>query len=67
MTKYYKTSDLTVNGYPNQFVVNHFNEWYLDQISKQLKDVMTLEEVDVKLCLLLLKSLPAQLLVRLYN
>ena len=67
MTKYYKASDLTLNGYPSQFVANHFNECYLTRVFKQLKDVMALEEVDVQLCLSLLKSLPAQLLVKLYN
>eukprot|EP00794_Sanderia_malayensis_P013334 gene13334-14712_t len=67
MTKYYQPLDLTVNGYAKRFTKNKFNEWYAQQITKQLQEGNKLENVDVKLRLSTLKPLHAGWLVALYN
>ena len=48
MTKYYHPLDLTVNGYSKRFLKNKFNEWYSFQVSKQLGDGITLENVQAR-------------------
>eukprot|EP00794_Sanderia_malayensis_P006691 gene6691-7447_t len=67
MTKYYQPLDLTVNGYAKRFTKNKFNEWYAQQITRQLQEGNKLENVDVKLRLSTLKPLHAGWLVALYN
>ena len=67
MTKFYQPLDLTVNGSAKRFMAKKFNGWYSDQITQQLESGKTLEDVDVKLCLSILKPLHAGWVVDLYN
>lgn len=67
MTKFYQPLDLTVNGHAKRFLRNKFSTWYADQISKQLNDVVKIDEVDVKLRLTTLKPLHAQWVVDFYD
>ena len=60
MTHLYQPLDLTVNGYAKQFCKRKFNQWYTDQITQQLDDGKTVQEIDVKLRLTTLKPLHAQ-------
>jgi hypothetical protein len=50
-----------------KYLAKHFNEWYTTQVTKQLENGTALEEIDVKLCVSLLKPLQAEWLVTLYN
>ena len=65
MTRFYQPLDVTVNGYTKKLLAKCFNEWYTVQITGQLEEGKSLEDVDIKLTVL--KPLHAEWLVRLYN
>ena len=67
MTKFYQPLDLSVNGYAKRFLAKKFNEWYSSEITKQLDEGASLEEVNVKLRLSVLKPLHAGWLIDFYN
>ena len=67
MTKFYQPLDLTVNGYAKRFMARKFNDWCMQQVSAQLDKGIAIDEVDIKLCLSLLKPLHAEWLVDFYN
>lgn len=67
MTHLYQPLDLTVNGYAKKFLKNKFNNWYANQISKQLDAGTKLDEIRIKLKLSLLKPLHAAWIVDFYN
>ena len=67
MTKFYQPLDLTVNGYAKRFMARKFNHWYTEQVSAQLDKGVTIDEIDIKLRLSLLKPLHAGWMVDLYN
>jgi len=48
MMKYYQPLDLTVNRHAKRFFKSKISTWYADQISKQLNEGVTIDEVDVK-------------------
>ena len=60
MTKFYQPLDLTVNGYAKRFTAQKFNEWHTQQVSAQLDKDIIIDEIDIKLCLSLLKPLHAE-------
>ena len=41
--------DLTVNRFVKRFMSRKFNDWYTDQVSKQMDNGVKLEDIDVKL------------------
>ena len=67
MTKFYQPLDLTVNGSAKRFMGKKFNGWYSDQITQQLESGKSLEDVDVKLRLSILKPIHAEWVVDFYN
>ena len=67
MRKYYQPLDLAVNGCEKKYAKKKITNWYSGQVSKQLADVIELENVDVKLRLSILKPIHAGWLVDLYN
>ena len=67
MTHFYQPLDVTVNGYAKRFLKNKFNNWYANQISKQLDVGIRLDEIVIKLQLSLLKPLHAAWIVDFYN
>ena len=67
MTRFYQPLDLTVNGNAKRFMAKKFNNWYSEEISKQLESGKALEDVDVKLRLSTLKPIHAGWIVDFYN
>ena len=59
--------DLTVNGYDKKYCKKKFNEWYMEQITKQLDSGKPINEIEVKLQLTTLKPLHAEWLTDFYN
>ena len=66
-TKYYQPPDLIVNGYAKRHFKNKFSEWYSQQVSSQLARGINLENIEVELKLLLIKSIHAAWIVDFYN
>ena len=67
MTGLLQPLDLTVNGYANEYCKSKFNHWYISEITKQMDDGKSVEEIDDKLQLNRLKPLHAEWLAELYN
>ena len=67
MTADYQTLDATVNKYSKTFTKKKFNEWYCNEITKQLDAGVELDSVVIKLQLSMLKPLHAGWMVDLYN
>ena len=67
MSKYYQVLDLRVNKYGKVFTRKKFNEWQAKEIHRQLNAGIPLEEVDVKLQLLVMEPVHAHWMVELYN
>ena len=57
MTRFYQPLDLTVNGRAQRFIARKFNCRYFQHISDELESGKSLQEANVKLHLLILKSL----------
>ena len=53
--------DLTVNGYMKKYCKSKFNHWYMSEITKQMDNGKSVEEVDVKLQLTRLKPLQCRM------
>ena len=66
MTKYYQSLDHTVNDLGKRFLAEKFNEWYSNEMFKQLGDGKHIECVYVKLLLSILIPLHAGWIVELY-
>ena len=60
MTGQLQPLDLTVSGYAKKYCKKKFNEWYMEQISKQLDSGKPIDEIEVKLQLTTLKPLHAE-------
>ena len=56
-----------LNGFGIRFLAKQFNEWYSNEVFKQLGDGKHIECVDVKLLLSVSKTLHAGWIVELYN
>ena len=67
MTKFYQPFDLTVNGFAKRFMARKCNDWYTEQVSAQLDKGISIDDIDIKLRLSLIKPLHASWLVDLYN
>lgn len=67
MTKYYQLLDATVNGYVKGFTGRKFNDWYSNQVTDHLSGGVSLEDVDVKLYLPIIKIIHAGWIVNPYN
>ena len=67
MTGILQPLDLTVNGYAKKYCKSKFNHWYISEITKQMDDGKSVEEIHVKLQLTRLKPLHAEWLAELYN
>ena len=67
MTGQLQPLDLTVNGYAKKYCNKKFNEWYMEQITKQLDSGKPIDEIEVKLQLTTLKPLHAERLTNFYN
>ena len=67
MTGLLQPLDLSVNGYAKKYCKSKFNHWYMSEITKQMDDGKSVEEVDVKLQLTRLKPLHVEWLTELYN
>ena len=63
MTKFYQPLDLTVNGFSKRFMARKFNDWYTWQVSAQLDKGVSIDDIDIKLRLSLMKPLHAGWLV----
>ena len=60
MTGQLQPLNLTVNGYAKKYCKKKFNEWYMQQITKQLDSGKPTDEIEVKLQLTTLKPLHAE-------
>ena len=58
---------MTVNKYAKALTRKKFNEWYAKEINRQLDAEISLEEVDVKLRLSIIKPVHAHWVVELYT
>ena len=67
MTGQLQPLNITVNGYAKKHCKEKFNEWYMNQITKQLDSGKPIDEIDVKLQLTTLKPLHAEWLTDFYN
>ena len=67
MTGQLQPLDLTVNGYAKKYCKKKFNEWYMEQITKQLDSGKPIDEIEVKLQLTTLKPFHAEWLTDFYN
>ena len=67
MTGLLQPLDLTVNGYAKKYCKRKFNHWYISEITKQMDDGKSVEEIDIKLQLTRLKPLHTKWLAELYN
>ena len=67
MTDLLQPLNLTVNGYAKKYCKTRFNHWYISEITKQMDDRKSVEEIDVKLQLTKSKPLHAEWLAELYN
>ena len=67
MTGQLQPLDLTVNGYAKKYCKKKFNEWYMEQITKQSDSGKPIDEIEVKLQLTTLKPLHAEWLTDFYN
>ena len=67
MTHLLQPLDLTVNGYAKKHTRRKFNDWYTIQISLQLDEGKSLQDITVPLQLTQIKPLHAQWMVDLYN
>ena len=60
MTGLLQPLDFTINGYTKKHCKSKINHWYISEITKQMDDVKSVEEIDVKLQLTRLKPLHAE-------
>ena len=67
MTNHLQPLDLTVNGYVKRFMRAKFNSWYSSQLRRQLDEGKQLQDIDVPLCLSILKPFHAEWLVDFYS
>ena len=67
MTNLFQPLDLTVNGSAKAFMKKKFTEWYSLEVTKQLDNGKSAEEIEVKLLLSKLKPPNASWLIDLYN
>ena len=67
MTKYYQSLDLTVNGYPKQFLKSKFTEWYSSQVRAYLNNGVSIDGIEVGLQLSKIKLIHTGWLVEFYN
>ena len=67
MTSLFQPLDLTVNGSAKAFMKKKYTEWYSLEVTKQLDNGKSAEEIEVKLLLSKLKPLYASWLIDLYN
>ena len=67
MTGLLQPLDLTNNGYAKKYCKSKFNHWCISEITKQMDDGKSVEEIDDKLQLNRLKPLHAEWLAELYN
>ena len=65
MTNLFQPLDLTVNGVGKAILKRKYTEWCSGKIAKALKDGMQLDDIDIKLKLLVLKPLQAKWIVEL--
>ena len=67
MANLFEPLDLTVNGAAKAFLKRKYAEWYSEEISKALADGITLDDIEIKLKLSVLKPRQAKWIVELYN
>ena len=67
ITNIFQPLDLTVNGLFKALMKSKFTEWYSKEIAKQLQKKIPMEDIEVKLKVLVLKPLHASWLVEVYN
>ena len=67
MTGLLQPLDLTNNGYAKKYCKSKFNHWCISEITKQMDDGKSVEEIDAKLQLTSLKPLHAEWLAELHN
>lgn len=67
MTHFFQPLDLTVNREAKKFMKDQFTAWYSAQIHTQLDSGVALDDVDVDMCLSVLKPIHATWLVSMFN
>ena len=67
MTSLFQPLDLTVNGSAKAFMKKKITEWYSLEVTKQLDNDKSTEEIEVKLLLSKLKPFHVSWLIDLYN
>ena len=67
ITNLFQPLDVTVNGAAKAFLKRKYTEYYSGEISKALVDGKTLDDIEIKLKLSVMKPLQARWIVELYN
>ena len=67
ITNLFQPLDVTVNGAAKAFLKRKYTECYSGEISKALADGKTLDDIEIKLKLSVMKPLQAKWIVELYN
>lgn len=67
MTKNYQPLDLTINGYAKRFFKRKFNEWFSDQLLRQLDNGVSLEDIKDSQQLSRLKPIRAGWIIEFFN
>ena len=66
-TNKFQLLDLTINKTAKAFIQNRYNDWFSDQVARQLKSGNDTTDIKVSLMLSNLKPLHAKWIVDLYN
>ena len=67
MTHLLHPLDLSVNSWVKRWIRQQFSDWYAEQIRLNLDEGKTLESIDIKMPLTVMKPLHARWLIKLYN
>ena len=67
MTNYYQLLDCTANKWAKEFMKNKFSTWYTKEVPSELEKGTSIEDIDIKFLLIMMKPLHANWIIQLYN
>ena len=65
MANLFQSQDRTVNDSAKTILKNKFTEWYISSICKQIEEGKSIEDIDIKLKILILKPLHTKWIIEL--
>ena len=66
MTNYYLPLDCTTNRWAKEFMKSKFSTWYTREVQDELKKGTSIENIDIKFPLTMMKPLHANWIIHLY-